>query len=158
MDNDEIEYFYQNAQKNERALIGAILLDNQLMALALEHLEPGSFVVPMNREVFAAMVELHKTSHKLTTNSVLRELRKHGKLREAGGEVYIQSLRNSVPPALTRKKADYVNRFAIVAVALAIQAAAFNEADLEDIGKLITSKFNSLKKLMQANSGGKSLF
>lgn len=157
MEDNEALYFYQDAQRSERAFLGAILLENKLMDLALEHLEPGSFLIPMNRAVFAAMVELHKKHQNLTPSSVLRELRLHGELPEAGGEVYVQSLRNSVPPSLTKKKIDYVNRFAIVAVGLAIQAAAFGEMDLEDIGKLINAKFNYLKKSIRESSAGKSL-
>lgn len=43
MQNDETHYFFQNAQKSERALIGAILLDNELMDLALEHFRTRQF-------------------------------------------------------------------------------------------------------------------
>ena len=45
-------------EDSERIILGAILLDNSVIAQAVEHLKPEDFYSPLNRRVFAAMIAL----------------------------------------------------------------------------------------------------
>ena len=47
-----------SSDESERVILGAILLDNSVIAQAVEHLKPEDFYSPLNRRVFAAMIAL----------------------------------------------------------------------------------------------------
>ena len=44
-----------SSDDSERVILGAILLDNAVIAQAVEHLKPEDFYSPFNRRVFAAI-------------------------------------------------------------------------------------------------------
>src|SRR5688500_5113583 len=136
---DEVE-FYKSTEKNEKAFIGAILLDNTLMDYALEHLESNSFVMRKHQTIFATMIELYKRHDNINPQNITKELRVNGDLASAGGRNYIRSLSEDVPRTLTIEHDAYIERFASVAVMLSITAAAFSEMQLTDISNLMSEK------------------
>ncbi len=143
---DEAE-FYKSTQKNEKAFIGAILLDNTLMDYALEHLDSNSFVIGKHRPIFATMIELYRRHDIISPEYIIKELRVHGDLAEIGGEGYIYSLNENVPRALTMDQDDYIERFAIMAVSMSMIAAAFSEMQLTDIFNLFSGKLGRVREL-----------
>ena len=50
-----------NSSEAERAILGAILLDNGLISQAIEQLRPEDFYVPSHRRIFVAMIALVRT-------------------------------------------------------------------------------------------------
>jgi replicative DNA helicase len=54
-----------NSEESERAILGAILLDNGLIAQAVEHLKPEDFYGPLHRRIFNAMISLFETSKRI---------------------------------------------------------------------------------------------
>ena len=49
-----------NSPETERAILGAIILDNALISQAIEQLKPEDFYVPSHRRVFLAMIALFR--------------------------------------------------------------------------------------------------
>src|SRR6476659_7297350 len=85
----------------EKSVLGAVLLDERhLYALLVEeHLRPEHFYREQHGAVFAAMIELHETDHKIDPLTVAESLREKGKLDEAGGADTIDELAGWVPAA-----------------------------------------------------------
>jgi replicative DNA helicase len=75
----------------ERAVLGAILVNNFLLSQALAELEPDDFFIPRNRKIFVAMSEIGNEVSEIP-------LREHLKL---SGEVietsYLMNLRYGIP-------------------------------------------------------------
>ena len=47
-----------NSPETERAILGAVILDNALISQAIELVKPEDFYVPSHRRVFLAMIAL----------------------------------------------------------------------------------------------------
>ena len=81
----------------ERAVIGAMLIDESAVTVAQQHLKADDFYSPRHRKIFEAILNLFTSGIRpdlLTLNS---ELEQKGKLDEAGGNDYIASLTHAVP-------------------------------------------------------------
>src|SRR6478752_9144225 len=85
----------------EKSVLGAVLLDERhLYALLVEeHLRPEHFYREQHGVVFAAMIELHETDHKIDPLTVAESLREKGRLDEVGGADTIDELAGWVPAA-----------------------------------------------------------
>lgn len=86
----------------ERAILGAILLDNSQIKKAAEKLTAGDFFAPQggsseNRLIFSTMIELEAEGTALDTITMCDRLAKHGKLESAGGPAYLESLQDGMP-------------------------------------------------------------
>ena len=55
-----------NSSEAERAILGAVLLDNGLISQAIEQLRPEDFYVPSHRRIFIAMIGLSSVAPKST--------------------------------------------------------------------------------------------
>lgn len=81
----------------ERAILGAILLDNGLISQAIEQLKEDDFYVPSHRRIFAAMIALFERGSELDPLIVAEELRTGGGLEAVGGQVFITNLTYGLP-------------------------------------------------------------
>jgi replicative DNA helicase len=82
---------------SERVILGAILIDNALIAQAIELLEPEGFYVPSHRKIFMAMRELFGRNSEINPILVGEELRRQGELESVGGVSAIAALTVGVP-------------------------------------------------------------
>ena len=81
----------------ERAVIGAMLIDDNAVTIAQQYLKSEDFYSPRHRKIFEAVLNLFNRGTRpdlLTLNS---ELEQAGRLDEAGGNDYIASLTHAVP-------------------------------------------------------------
>jgi replicative DNA helicase len=81
----------------ERAILGAILLDNSLITQAVEHLKPEDFYSPLHRRIFGAMTALFEASKKIDPILVAEELRRDSSLESIGGVAAIANLTYGLP-------------------------------------------------------------
>lgn len=88
-----------NSAEAERAVLGGILLNPDLIHQAAHELLPDQFYVPSNRKVFEVMLVI--TSRQSTPNAVLvtEELTAQGALESVGGPAYLANLCYGLPPA-----------------------------------------------------------
>lgn len=84
-------------EDSERAILGAILLDNALITQAVEHLKPGDFYSPLNRRIFGAMTALFEASKTIDPILIGEELKKEGSLEAIGGVSTITNLTYGLP-------------------------------------------------------------
>ncbi len=84
-------------EESERVILGAILLDNAVIAQAVEHLRPEDFYSPLNRRVFAAMIALFEKQRQIDPILIGEELKKEGSLESIGGTSTITNLTFGLP-------------------------------------------------------------
>jgi replicative DNA helicase len=86
-----------SSEESERVILGAVLLDNAVIAQAVEHLKPADFYSPLNRRVFAAMIALFEKQKQIDPILIGEELKKEGSLESIGGISTITNLTFGLP-------------------------------------------------------------
>jgi len=81
----------------ERAILGSILLDNALIAQAVEMLRPADFYVPSHRRVFQAMIFLFEHASEIDPILIAEDLRRDNSLEAAGGMIFLANLPHGLP-------------------------------------------------------------
>ncbi|UCG38822.1 MAG: replicative DNA helicase, partial [bacterium] len=81
----------------ERAVLGAVLVDNDAVFTVMEILEPSAFYQPSHRLIFSTMVDLAEKGDPIDIVTLSDRLRSSGSLDQAGGPDYIPSLADEVP-------------------------------------------------------------
>jgi replicative DNA helicase len=86
-----------SSEESERAILGAILLDNTLITQAVERLRPEDFYSPLHRRIFAAMISLFESSRGIDPILIGEELKKAGLMETVGGVAAITNLTYGLP-------------------------------------------------------------
>src|SRR2546430_2175722 len=86
-----------SSPETERAILGAIILDNTLIAQAVELLKPSDFYVPSHRRIFVAMIALFEKGSEINPILVAEELRRDNSLDSSGGVLFLTNLTNGLP-------------------------------------------------------------
>jgi len=89
----------------ERAVLGALLTDNQLMTDVARTVTPDDFSSSAHGEIFRAMVSLDQAGAKVDHVTLSETLKTMGKLAVVGGPAYLMSLDQEVP--VTHHAAQY---------------------------------------------------
>jgi replicative DNA helicase len=92
-----LEKSLPHSPEAERAVLGAILLDNQLYDQAAELLSEEDFHEEVNRKIFFRMESLSSQSRAIDSVTLREELLKDNELEAVGGTAYIASLLDGVP-------------------------------------------------------------
>jgi replicative DNA helicase len=88
-----------NSSEAERAILGAIILDNGLISQAIEELKPEDFYVPSHRRVFVAMIGLFERGAEINPILIGEELKKENALETVGGISSVTNLTYGLPHA-----------------------------------------------------------
>ncbi|MBW7886790.1 MAG: replicative DNA helicase [Bacteroidetes bacterium] len=83
----------------EMSVLGAMLLEKEAIARALEILDETVFYKPAHQLIFKAVVSLFEKNEAADSITVVEELRRMGKLEEVGGPIYISELTMRVSSA-----------------------------------------------------------
>jgi replicative DNA helicase len=81
----------------ERAILGAIVLDNSFVNQAIELLRPDDFYVRAHQFVFRAMTSLSERGSEINPILLGEELRREGVLEQTGGIAFISELTYGLP-------------------------------------------------------------
>ena len=81
----------------ERAILGAILLDNSAYNEAAEHLRAEDFSLDSHRRIYARMAELRDSSRPVDLITLVEELDRAKELQAIGDVGYVSSLLDGVP-------------------------------------------------------------
>jgi replicative DNA helicase len=81
----------------ERSVLGAILLDNNALNPAVEHLRPEDFFLDQHRRVFTQMIALGESQQAIDLVTLTEELHRRGDLDASGGAPYLASLADGMP-------------------------------------------------------------
>lgn len=88
-----------NSTEAERAILGAIILDNALIAQAISMLQPEDFYVPSHRRIFVAMIALYERGAEINPIILGEELKKENALESVGGISAVTNLTYGLPHA-----------------------------------------------------------
>src|SRR5678810_381684 len=86
-----------NSSEAERAILGAVLLDNGLISQAIEQLRPEDFYVPSHRRIFLGMIALFERGAEINPILIGEELKKENALESVGGFTFITNLTYGLP-------------------------------------------------------------
>jgi replicative DNA helicase len=87
-----------NSSEAERAILGAIILDNELIWQAREYGITGEwFYVPSHRRIWDAMNELAEQGSEINQILIAEVLRRDGQVEAVGGVTYITNLMMGLP-------------------------------------------------------------
>jgi len=153
----------------ERAVLGAILMENDSIYAVMEILEPSAFYQPSHRLIFSTMLELSERGEPIDIVTLTDRLRSGGNLDKAGGADYVPTLADEVPTAagvsnyakIVREKATLRN---LIETSTEIVQECFDApGDVDDIldeaerrifaisEKRIRSGFLSMKEIVKSS-------
>ena len=92
-----LERSLPSSPDTERAILGAIVLDNSLIAQAVELLKPSDFYVPSHRRIFVTMIALFERGTEINPILIAEELRRDNSLESSGGILFLTNLTNGLP-------------------------------------------------------------
>ncbi len=81
----------------ERAVLSALLLNDESMQYVSEHLIPDDFYTPAHKVIFKILLELSQNFKKIDLITVQDELEKKNHLGEIGGITYLIALQEDIP-------------------------------------------------------------
>jgi hypothetical protein len=122
----------------ERAVLGAVLLDNVVLTNAVANLCVHDFFLPEHRVTLQAFQRMNAEQKPIDLITVVEDLRQHDELESAGGAAYVSSLVDGMPRVsnvehyarIIKKKAILRS---LIAVTENIQLRAFEEDDDADV-------------------------
>jgi len=81
----------------ERSILGAILLDNHTLNVAIQNLKPEDFFLEQHRRVFNQMIALGENQQAIDLVTLTESLHRVGELESSGGAPYLASLADGMP-------------------------------------------------------------
>lgn len=122
----------------ERAILGSIVLDNDLMTEAVIGLEPSDFYVPSHRGIFVAMKALYEVGMEINPVVIAEELRRDNALESCGGKAMLDHLYDGLPRISNLSQYIKIVRDKsllrqLVKVASKITSEALEEEDTADV-------------------------
>ncbi|MEK7241370.1 MAG: replicative DNA helicase [Planctomycetota bacterium] len=81
----------------EASLLGAMLLDNGVIDIAIQYLNKDSFYKTAHKELFQTIVKLHEKEQAVDLVLLKEELRRRGTMDQVGGLEYLMELEETVP-------------------------------------------------------------
>jgi replicative DNA helicase len=141
----------------ERSVLGAVLLDNQALNVALQHVRQDDFFLRHHRRIIAAMIALDVSRRPIDTISLMEHLQSAGELEAAGGVAYLSQLADGLPrvtnvahyAGIVREKAVLRN---LVYSASAIQDRAMGGGPTEDIVEGAIKSFTEIRENQTAGT------
>ena len=86
-----------HSAESERAILGAIILDNGLVNQAIELLRPEDFYLRSHQLLFRGMVSMSERGAEINPILLGEELRRDGGLEQVGGTAFINELTYGLP-------------------------------------------------------------
>jgi len=123
----------------EKAILGAILLDNMAYSQAAESLQADDFSLDSHRRIYLRMMELAESGRAIDFVTLTEQLGQHKEIEAVGGVAYVTSLTDGLPRV--KNIEQYVRivkdkallRGLIHAASTAIEKAYMQDAPAEEI-------------------------
>jgi DNA-binding transcriptional ArsR family regulator len=132
----------------EKSILGAVLLDNAALEIAMRHCTPNDFFLPENRYLIRAFVELAKAGQPIDTVILVEYLGKREQLQASGGAPYISQITDGLP------KVTNVEHYAkIVAEKAALRAIVREAFDVQQKAMATDADLPLLQRQLGASAG-----
>jgi len=136
----------------EQSVIGAVLIDPDVLFTVMEMLRPEDFYRPAHQKIFQAMCRLMEEGQPVDLVTVTAALKDEGVLEEVGGISYLSELATSVPTsANVQTYAQIVEEKAMLRrlIAAATQIASAGYAGGEDAQMIIDEAERRIMEISQ---------
>ncbi len=140
----------------EQFILGAVLLENEALAAAIEILTPDDFYKDAHKKIFIAMLDLYEKNEPIDLITLTEQLNKKEQLEEVGGASYLSALVSLVPTAanaryhskIIKEKATLRN---LISTATGIITMSYDaEHDINELLDLAETKiFNISEKMVK---------
>lgn len=97
MNNERQQRALPHNLEAERSVLGAVLIDNDMLHVAMAAISARSFFRDAHRRIFERMVELSEAHEVIDMVTLKNALEKTGEIEEVGGPAYIGALTDGVP-------------------------------------------------------------
>lgn len=139
----------------EQGVLGAILLENDVLVRVMEVLEDRDFYQEAHRWIFQAMIELFEENTPIDLLTVTERLRKKERLEAIGGASYLTELVEIVPTAANvwhhaRIVRDKAVLRGLIRTATAIVTESYD--DTEDVDTLLDRAEQAIFEISQRKS------
>ena len=124
----------------EESILGALLIDGEVMLEIADSLKPGDFYKPANAKVYSAIQRLYEQSQPIDILTVSEELERRGQIEEIGGRAALAYLCDRTPTAVHAKQyAKIVERKSMLRglIGAAGRIASIGYEDPSDISEAI---------------------
>ena len=138
----------------EEAVLGALMLDRDAMAIVIDILKSSSFYTDAHQLIYKAMLKLFERSAPIDLLTVTEELRKAGDLEKIGGAYYLVELSNRVASAAnTEYHARIVSQKFIQREMIKVATKIIGDAyeDTTDVFELMDAAERDLFAITQQN-------
>lgn len=136
----------------ERSVLGAILLDTEVLPEIAEILLPEHFYSPQHTLIFEAVMQLYQSSKPVDLVTLTSQLKKNSKLQQVGGSAYLSELVANVPTAAHAEeyahlvKEESTRRSLINLATKAQELAQKEDKPLDDVLDELESKLFGISK------------
>lgn len=96
MGNEEVKVPPQNIEA-EKSVLGAMLIDDEAIGLAVENLDEAWFYNEAHRTIYQAIVSLYNDRKNVDLITLTDKLKNEGQLAQVGGVSYVSSIIDFVP-------------------------------------------------------------
>ena len=97
MSSQSLERALPHNIEAEKAVLGAILVNNENYYRVLENLKPADFYLNAHRVIYGKMVDLIEKSKAIDLVTIQDELDRSSQLEAAGGITYLAGLLDGIP-------------------------------------------------------------
>lgn len=151
---DDFGHLQPQALDIEKAVLGAVMIEQDAYSLISETLRPESFYDPRHQLVFNAVRQLNIEQKPVDVLTVIEQLQRTDDLEDAGGIVYIDELSSMVQSSAhieyhARIIADKSRARQLITYSSNIQTKAFDAT--QDIDELMQEAEGRLFELTQQN-------
>jgi hypothetical protein len=95
--NENLDLPLPHTIEAERSILGAILLNNNTIKLAIEKLKPEDFFHDHHRRIYHQMIALSEMAQAIDLVTLTEQLQRSGELESVGGSAYVSQLTDGVP-------------------------------------------------------------
>lgn len=88
----------------EQIVLGAILLDEEAVSVAIETVDASYFYKPAHKTIFQSILEMYDEKIEIDLVTLSENLKKHGKFDDVGGAYYLAEISNSTPSSANIKQ------------------------------------------------------
>lgn len=94
-----VEKLPPQALEAEQSVLGAVLIENDALLKAIEHIAEEDFYRESHRKIFRAMIELFEKNEAIDLITVSEVLSRKGELEAVGGAQFLGMLASTIPTA-----------------------------------------------------------
>jgi replicative DNA helicase len=140
----------------EQFVLGAVLLENEAIAVVIENLAAKDFYKEAHKKIFLAMLDLYEKNEPIDLITLTEQLSRKEQLEEVGGATYLSSIVSLVPTAANARyhskivKEKSILRNLIITATEIITTSYDSEQDVHELLDTAETKiFNISEKMVR---------